>query len=177
MTETPAIEQARTLVRGLVDEYADLRRANVMRGDTETQTDALAILAWDLGAFCSASSDLLAAGHWGPANALGRLIEERAEYLLAIHEDSNFAAQFWKRSESLAEEPDRLPRGRTGEARRFVRRVAQRRGGAESSDRLLQSLIEKHDLNSFMVHPNAVSAAWAFEADNDESGGDALAGC
>ena len=69
---------------------------------------------------------------------------------------------------------DRPPRGRSGEARGFVRRVAERRAGTEVSDRLLQSLIAKHDWDSFAVHPNAVTAALALSACDDESGDNAL---
>ena len=174
VTPSLEIEQTRTLVRELARAYSDIRRANVLRGDSEKQTDALAILVRDLEGFCSASADLLSAAHWGPANALARLINERAEYVLAAHEDASFAAEFWNRSAALTEESDRPPRGRSGEARGFVRRVAERRAGTEVSDRLLQSLIAKHDWDSFAVHPNAVTAALAFSACDDESGDNAL---
>ena len=151
----------------LSTEYSTVRRSFALPSESETQKDVMALLSWDLDKFCSASPRLLEEGHWGPGFAMVRLISERAEYLLAAHEDAAFAAEFWTRSSAITDAPEKAPRNRSGEARTFVRRVAERRRDSDVSDHLLKTLIEKHDWESVAVHPSAVVAALASDAETD----------
>lgn len=157
----------------LNDAYTGLRSSFALRSDSEVQRDSLALLSWDTGRFSEAAARLLGDGFWGPALASARLVNERVEYLLAVHEDERFARTFWNRSEGLSDESSEAPRNRSGEARGIVRRFAERRATPETSDRLLKSLIAKHDWESIAIHPSVVVAALDWNANEKPDGSEA----
>ena len=171
-TTDGAIAFVPAIAAELAASYATLRRATALQlqGDTEEQNDVLALLAGDLEAFCLSDSALMQADHWSPAYSNSRLVNERAEYLLAVHEDVGFASRFWQRSAEITDESQQAPRNRSGEARTFVRRMAERRAGADTSEHLPRTLILRHDWESVAVHPSAVTAALACNARDGDTG-------
>lgn len=154
----------------LAEAYEALRRTAPFEGHTTEQADSLALISGELGQFCAATVTLLNSQHWGPAFAFARLVNERAEYLLALCEDVAFAKFFWDRSTSLSGEEPTVTQNRSGEARGRVRKLVERRADSIISSRVLSNLIGKHDNESFAVHPSVVGASLTCEAGLDASG-------
>lgn len=167
--ESPSVDFTDRAER-LAAEVERLRRANAMPSDVEEQQDLLALLAWELGRFCAAGAHLLRGEYWGPTHSFVRLISERAEYILAVHESAPLARELWARAMSLDnDEITRVPQIRSGEARTHIRRLTERLTSEEASLTTLKLLIERHDWESFVLHPGAVGAALGERAERDPS--------
>lgn len=157
----------------LATAYGDLRDGATKASMTyanESQTDALALIAWDLDQFVTAAIRLARSGLWSPAYSSARLVSERAEYLLAVHLEPEFAERFMDRTQSI-ENIDAsgtaipsTPRMRGGDARGAIRRWIAERHDEANAAHFLDGTVAAADWSSFSIHPNAAPMAMAYRA-------------
>lgn len=157
----------------LATAYGDLRDGATkasMKYASEAQTDALALLAWDLDQFVTAAIRLARSSLWSPAYSSARLVSERAEYLLAVHLEPEFAEHFMDRTQSIEDIEasstgiPSTPQMRGGDARGAIRRWIAERHDEKAAAHFLEGVIASADWNSFSIHPNAAPMAMAYRA-------------
>jgi hypothetical protein len=176
----PTVDDILMAGAALVAEFERLRAESGWAGqDAERERPVLSLLSWDLSQFMAASLETAAAGRWSVAHSFPRLIQERAEYLIAAHADPKFAMQLWGALEALEHveyDDGKIPRIREGIARGIVRKWSEgRTNDATGSRRFLENLIRMKDVGSLMVHPSLAAILMGHSAAADSLGADAHA--